>query len=198
MRQSAPQYRKPGNESFQPGYRNNQPQARGSSNNDTEQRIVTLYTNGHSVESITREVGRARHFVIHMLQSKGVFENRRTEPDFEELRIETVSVDDIKKESIIEERTPELIAVNEPGPEITTKVPHGTAKRARKSKSPAQLKSLPAEKPMPKPSAPENSSVAGRWSPLLVEALYKIVTRHDLDTGMTLEDVHKMVSRPKR
>ena len=38
-----------------------------------------LYTNGQSIESITREVGRARYLVVHVLQSKGVFGNRLTD-----------------------------------------------------------------------------------------------------------------------
>ncbi len=200
MRQSVPHYRKPRNESFQPGHRNNQPQARRSLNEDTEQLIVALYTGGQSIESITREVGRARHLVVHVLQSRGVFGNRRTGPDFEEPRIESVVVEDIKdikEKFVIEERNQESIAVNGLGSEIATKEPPGKVKRFRKSKSSGQFKSLPAEKPIPKPSTLENPSVAGRWSPLLVDALYKIVTRHDLDTGMTLEDVQKMVSRPK-
>jgi len=57
-------------------------------NGDTEQRIVTLYTRGHSIESITKEVGRARHVVVHVLQSKGVFGNRPTEQREESISTE--------------------------------------------------------------------------------------------------------------
>lgn len=197
MRQPVPRYRKPGSEHFQPGYHNNQPQAPRSSKEDTEQRIVTLYTSGQSIESITREVGRARHLVVHVLQSRGVFGNRRTEPDSEEPLAEPIAAESMTEEYVIKEREPELIAVDGPGPEIATKEPPKKTTRVRKSKSPEQLQSLPAEKPMREPAAPENSSTAGQWSPLLVDALYKLVARQDIDTGMTLEDVRKMVSRPK-
>ncbi len=199
MRQSVQHYRKPGNESFQPGHRNSQPQAPRSLKEDTEQRIVALYASGQSIESITKEVGRARYLVVHVLQSKGVFGNRRAEPDYEEPWTEPVAVEDnMTEEHVIKERDLDLIAVNGPGSEIATKVPPKKAKRVRKSKSPEQLKSSPAEKPMCKPATPENSSIADGWSPLLVDALYELVARHDIDIGMTLEDVQKMVSRPKR
>ncbi|MDR3557089.1 MAG: hypothetical protein P4L55_20225 [Syntrophobacteraceae bacterium] len=195
MRQSVQHYRKPGNEPFQPGRSNNQPQVRRPLNEDTEQRIVTLYTSGQSIESITKEVGRARYLVVHVLQSRGVFGNRPTELDCEEPWTEPVAVEDMTQESVVKERAPELIAVNGPESEIATKEPPKKAKRVRKSKSPEQLKSSPAEKPIPKPATPENSSTAGRWSPLLVDALYELVAGHDINTGMTLEDVKKMVSK---
>lgn len=207
MRQSVENYRKPRNDSFQPGYRNSQPQAQRPLKEDTEQRIVTLYTSGQSIESITKEVGRARYLVVHVLQSRGVFANRLTEPDYEAPRSESVVVegtvvvecmDDVKEELVAKELEPELIAVTGPDPEIAANEPPRRAKRIRKTKSPEQLKSLPTENPMHKAAAPENSPVAGRWSPLLVEALYKIVGQNELDTGMTLEDVERMLSRPKR
>ncbi|MCL5405611.1 MAG: hypothetical protein M1398_02620 [Deltaproteobacteria bacterium] len=163
---------------------------------DTEQRIVTLYTSGQSIESITKEVGRARYLVVHVLQSRGVFGNRR--PDYEEPRSEPVvvaNIDDVKEEHVIKEREPELIAANGSGSEIATKEPPKKAKRFRKSKSPEQLKSLLVEKKMLKPATSEDSAVAGRWSPLLVDALYELAARQDIDAGMTLEDVRKMVSR---
>ncbi len=197
MRQSVQNYRKPRNESFQPGRSNYQPQAPNSLKEDAEQRIVTLYTGGQSIESITREVGRARYLVVHVLQSRGVFGNRRTEPDCEEPRTEPVAVEAMQEEEEVIKES-ELIAVNGLGSEIATKEPPKKAKRVRKSKSPEQLKSLPAEKPMLKPATAEDSSIAGRWSPLLVDALYKLVEREDIDTGMTLEDVRIMVSKPKR
>lgn len=188
MKQSTQYYRRPGNVSFKPGYHKNQPQAPHSLKEDTEQRIVSLYTGGQSIESITREVGRARYLVVHVLQSRGVFGNRRAESD--NVEPEPVAVADKT-----EERVPEPIAVSGPKSENATKEPSPKAKRVRKPKSTEQLKSLPAEKPMLKPATPQNS---GGWSPLLVEALYNLVSRKDIDTGMTLEDVRKMVSRPKR
>lgn len=197
MRQSVQHYRKPRNESFQPGRNKTQPQAPNSLKEDTEQRIVALYTGGQSIESITREVGRARYLVVHVLQSRGVFGNRRTEPDYEEPSTEPVAVEAMKQEEDVI-KPPELIAVHGAESEISTDEPPKKARRVRKSKSPEQLKSLPVEKPMLKPANAEDSSIADGWSPLLVDALYKLVARQDIDTGMTLEDVRRMVSRPKR
>jgi len=57
---------------------------------------------------------------------------------------------------------------------------------------------LTFEKPIPKTASLERLSVKDRWSPLLVDAMCKVVTQHDLNTGMTLEDVQEMVSRSKR
>ena len=195
MRQSVQHYRRPGNDSLQPGRNNNQPQAPRSLEEVTEQRIVTLYTSGQSIESITKEVGRARYLVVHLLQSRGIFENRRTEPDYEEPRTEPVAVEDMTEEHAIEKREPELIAVNGPGAEIATKEPPKKAKQVGKSKSPEQSQTLPAEKPTLKPATAKDSSLTGRWSPLLVDALYEFVAQNEIDTGMTLEDVRKMVSR---
>ena len=73
---------------------------------DTEQRIVRLYTCGQSIESITKEVGRARHLVVHILQSKGVFANRRTETDRGESRTELPVVEELKEKLVNEERKP--------------------------------------------------------------------------------------------
>ncbi|MDR3568016.1 MAG: hypothetical protein P4L43_08320 [Syntrophobacteraceae bacterium] len=182
-------------------------------NEDTEQRIVALYTGGQSIESITREVGRARYLVVHVLQSKGVFGNRQIEPDCEEPLTEpvavedgqrvsnahsTMTVEDKTEECVIKAPAPELVAVNEPRLEIAAKEPPKKEKRVRKAKSPEPLPSLQAKESTLKPAAPENSSPPGRWSPLLVDALYELVARQDIDTGMTLEDVRKMVSEPKR
>jgi hypothetical protein len=195
MRQSVQHYRKPGNEPFQPGRSNNQPQVRRPLNEDTEQRIVTLYTSGQSIESITKEVGRARYLVVHVLQSRGVFGNRPTEPDCEEPGTGPVAVEDMTEELVVKEQAPESVAVSGPESEIAAKEPPRKVKRVRKLKPPEQLQSSPAEKPTPEPATPENSSTAGRWSPLLVDALYQLVAQQDIDTGITLEEVKKMVSK---
>lgn len=197
MRQIEPYYRKTLNEAFPPRQRTNQPKAWGSLNKDIEQRIVVLYTNGQSIESITREVGRARYLVVHVLQSRGVFGNPRTEPDREESRIESIVVEDVKEELVTEKRKPESITVKGRESQIAMEEPPGKVKRIRKSKSSEQLKSLTIEKPISKPPGLEESAGKDRWSPLLVDALCKVVTQHDLNTGMTLEDVQKMVSGSK-
>lgn len=198
MRQIEPYYRKTLNEAFPPRQRTNQPKAWGSLTKDIEQRIVVLYTNGQSIESITREVGRARYLVVHVLQSRGVFGNPRTEPDREESRIESIVVEDVKEELVTEKRKPESIAVKGRKSQLAVEEPPRKVKRIRKTKSSEQLMSLTFEKPIPKPAGLEKSSVKDRWSPLLVDVLCKVVTQHDLNTGMTLEDVQKMVSSSQR
>jgi hypothetical protein len=198
MKQIEPYYRKTRNETFPPRNRTNQPKAWGSLNEDTEQRIVMLYTNGQSIESITKEVGRARYLVVHVLQSRGVFGNCRTEPDREVSRIESIVVEDVKEELVIDKRKPESIALKARESQIAMEEPPGKVKRFRKSKSSEQLKSLTVEKQIPKPPGLEKSSVKDRWSPLLVDVLCKVVAQHDLNTGMTLEDVQRMVSGSKR
>ena len=198
MRQIEPYYRKTRNEAFPPTHRTNQPNAWDSLKEDIEQRIVMLYTNGQSIESITREVGRARYLIVHVLQARGVFGNCRTEPDHEESRIESIVVEDVKKEPVTEKRKPESIAVKGRKSQLAVEEPPRKVKRIRKTKSSEQLMSLTFEKPIPKPAGLEKSSVKDRWSPLLVDVLCKVVTQHDLNTGMTLEDVQKMVSSSQR
>ncbi len=185
-------YRKPGNESFQPRFHTNQPKAGGSMNGDTEQRIVTLYTCGQSIESITREVGRARHLIVHVLQSKGVFGSRRTELDREEARTESPVVEDLKEEPVNEERKPETLAVKGSEPEGFVEEPPRKAKPPRTSKSPGKLRSH--AKTRPKPSGAGKTPVTSRWSPSVLAALYNVVGQHDLNPDMSLEEVQKMVS----
>lgn len=190
-------YQKPRNESVQPRYRTNH-QAWGSMNEDTEQRIVMLYTCGQSIESITKQVGRARHLVVHVLQSKGVFGNHGTEPDREESRVESPVAEEQKEELVDEERKPEMLAIKGPEPESVVEEPPRKAKPLRKSKSPAKLRSMPAAKTRPKPSGAEKTPVTSRWSPLVLDALYKFVEQHDLNLDMSLADVQKMVFKSKR
>ena len=130
-------YQKPADESFQ--HRTNR-KARGSMTGETEQRIVTLYAGGHSIESITKEVGRARHVVVHMLQTKGVFGNRPTEQ-----REESMSTEHPKEEPESEAQ----IAAGKPAAakalrKLTTRKPKATKVQ------------LPEAKKTP---------VTGRWSP---------------------------------
>ena len=198
MKQLELYYQKPRNESFQPRYRTNQPKAWGSMNEDTEQRIMMLYTYGQSIESITKEVGRARHLVVHVLHSKGVFGKRRTESDREESRTESPVVEELKDELVNEERKPETLAVKGSEPESAVEEPPRKTKPLRKSKSPGKLRSMSAAKTRPKPSGAEKTPVTSRWSPVVVDALCKVVGQHDLNPDMSLEDVQKMVFKSKR
>jgi hypothetical protein len=190
--------RNPRNESFQPRYRTNQPKAWGSMNEGTEQRIAMLYTWGQSIESITKEVGRARHFVVHVLQSKGVLGNHRTGPDQEKSRTDSPVVEELKQELVNEERKPETLAVKGSEPESVVGEPLRKAKPLRKSKSPRKLRSMPVAKTRPKPSGAERIPVTSRWSPVVLNALYKVVGQHDLNPDMSPEDVQKMVFKLKR
>ena len=107
-------------------------------------------------------------------------------------------VEDVKEELVTEKRKPESIVLKGRESQIAMEEPPRKVKRIRKSKSSEQLKCLTIEKPIPKPPSPEKSAVKDRWSPLLVDVLCKVVTQHDLNTGMTLEDVQKMVSSSQR
>jgi hypothetical protein len=187
-------YQEPRNEAVQPRCRTNH-RARGSMNEDAEQRIVMLYTCGQSIESITKEVGRARHLVVHVLQSKGVFGNRRTEPDREESRTESPVVEELKEE-LVNEHKPETLAIKGPESESVVVEPPRKAKPLRKSKSPGKLKSN--TKTRPQPSGAEKKPAASRWSPLVLDALNKVVGQHDLNPDMSMEDLQKMASKWKR
>ena len=195
MKQLELSYRKPRNESFQPRYPTNH-KAWGSMTEDTEQRIVRLYTCGQSIESITKEVGRARHLVVHILQSKGVFANRRTETDRGESRTELPVVEELKEKLVNEERNPETPAVKGSKPESVVEEPPIKTKPLRKSKSAGKLRSNP--KTRPKSSGAEKTPVTGRWSPLVLDALLKVVGQNDFNSDMSLEDVQKMVLKSKR
>jgi len=144
-----------------------------------------LYTCGQSVESITKDVGRARHLVVHVLQSKGVFGNRQVQPDREESKTESLLVEEIKEELLNEEQKPESVVEEPPR----------KAKPLRKSESPGKLRSN--VKTRPKPSHAENTQVTSGWSPLVLDALYKVVGQHDLNPDMGLEDVQKMIFKSK-
>ena len=185
-------YRTPRNESVQPRNRTNH-KAHGSMNEDTEKRIVALYTCGQSIESITKEVGRARYLVVHVLQSRGVFGNRGTEPDRAESRTEPPAVEKLKAEPV-NERKPDMPAVKGPETEGVVEKPPRKARPLKKCESPKKVTSSAR----PKPSRPEKTPVNSRWSPPVLDALYKLVGQHDLNPDMSLEDVQKMASKSKR
>jgi hypothetical protein len=179
-------YREPRHESFPPRHRTTQPQPSGSLNEDTTQRILTLYTSGQSVESITREVGRARHLIVHLLQSRGVFGNCGLEPVREEPKVESPPVEELKEELFIEQRKLGPVADKGPEPKIKVEAAPRKTTRIRKSKSPAQLKSVIIENPKVKPHAAEKAPVTGRWSPQVVDALLKVVAQSEIDPEMSI------------
>ena len=166
MKQLELYYRKPRHESFQPRPRPNN-KASGSLNEGIEQRIVMLYTGGQSIDFVTKEVGRARHVVVHVLQFKGVFGNRRTEPDHEESRADSPVVEELKGELVDEERKPGTLVVGSE-PESVLEEPTRKSKPLKKSKLPGRLRSNAKTKP--KFSGAEKSPVTSRGFPLVLDA----------------------------
>ena len=172
MKQDEPYYRKPREESFQ----HCNDKAWGSMNGDTEQRILRLYNSGQSIDSITKEVGRARHVVVHVLQSKGVYGNGSTTTAQEESR-PGAPIEEPKEE-------PELKAESVDTP---------TSKSLGKPKSPKN----PGASAKPQPAVAPKTPVADRLSPPVLDALCQVAGQHDL-SDMSLEEVRKLALRPKR
>jgi len=166
MKQSEVHYRQNDNS---PGFRTNQP----SLNDKTEQRIVMLYTSGQSIELITREVRRARHRVVHILQASGVFGTCQTER--EKCGIE----------SPIVEKQEEEFPVTGSGPEIPTERP--SKRLIRRAKSPRKA----TEEPVPTPPAVEKPHTP--LSPAALDALCKVAMQSNLHPGKSLAEVRKTV-----
>ncbi len=173
-------YEKPRSEHFQPGYRTNQPSPSRSLNEASEERIVTLYTSGHSIESITREVGRARHLVVHTLQSKGIFGSRRPALHAEELDSER------KSDPVPDKRANQAVERAAAPPKKTT--------RARKPKSPNQLDAVIDEKATAKTPSTERTSSTQRWSPQVVNAMIRVASESGLSLGLSVEEVKRLAS----
>ena len=108
MKEQELYYRKPRNESFSPQHRTKPPTAWGTLNGDLQDRVVMLYTSGQSIEAISREISKARHFVVHVLQSRGIFGKHGLGPDPEEPRTESDVVKQAKKQLVDEEQKNEL------------------------------------------------------------------------------------------
>ncbi len=194
MRQSEIHYRKAHHAPFSSGHRGNQPQPRGSAAGEVEQKIVTLYKNGQSIEAITREVGRARHLVVHILHSTGVFGTVQTTPS----RDAEGSIAIPEHESVPEAPQSDPSDAVIPRPEVKLHKATSTVKRIRRSK-PLESSTVPA--PAAAASAPPASPTArttGKWSPLVVDALYKVVTQLETDSGMSVEELQRMVVKPRR
>jgi hypothetical protein len=137
-------------------------------NDKTEKRIILLYTSGQSVESIAKEVGRARHRVVHLLQTKGLFGNGQTvleEPQQEPLAVEE----------------PKELPAYESEPEI-----------ARPAKTPRRVRS--SQKASDKPESLATVEKPHRWSPPVLDALCKVAVESNLYPGKSLEEVRQMVS----
>lgn len=178
MKQVELYYQKPREEPFQARSLTNR-KLSGSIGEDTPQRVVRLHTSGQSIESITKEVGRARHYVVHVLQSKGLYGNRPTESDDSKISARAVE----------EEPASEILKTE--GVEKPT-----TANSRRKQK----LSTKPKDRAKTQPKVPKTrkTPVTGRWSPPVLSALCKVVGQHDLATDMSLEEVQKLALRSKR
>lgn len=129
MKRSEFPYQGPRNESCSSRYpattRTEHSKPRGSLNDDMEKRIVMLYTNGESVESITKEVGRARHRIVHILQARGLLANSQPGLRCKEPEDKLFASEELKEEPTIEDRTSEQFAVERPGAEIAGEEPPG-------------------------------------------------------------------------
>ncbi len=194
MRQSEIHYRKAHHAPFSSGHRGNQPQPRGSAAGDVEQKIVTLYKNGQSIEAITRELGRARHLVVHVLHSTGVFGTVPTTPSHESGG--SIAIPEHESFPEINQSDPSDAVI--PRPEVKLNKAGSTAKRIRRSK-PLERSMDPA--PAVTASAPPASPAArttGKWSPLVVDALFKVVTQLETDSGISVDELQRMVGKPRR
>jgi hypothetical protein len=190
-------YRKPLDQSFQPRYLNNHKPS-GSTDENTAQRILTLYYSGQSIESITKQLGRARHFVVHVLQSKGVFGQQRSGYDSKgstskpsvtkELMEEVLSEKGKQKRPIVKRHRTESV-VDEPSEKAKLPI---TSTPGRKSKS------ILAAKTKLKPSSVEEMPTTGQWSPPMLDALHQILGQQDIKSDMSLEEVQKMVLKSRR
>lgn len=198
MRRTELHYRKTREPSFSSGNRTNPPQPKGSAGGDIEQRIVALYRNGQSIESITREVGRARHLVVHVLHSTGVFGT--VQPEMPPEMAETA--DTFAQENGPAIRQSELADKTAEDADAAPAKTVPRVKRIRRSKPKEAAPVLAAAKtpavPMAPPPAAVSVRAASNWSPLIVDALFKVVTQSETDSGMSVEEVRRMVSKPKR
>jgi hypothetical protein len=196
MKRSEFHYQRPRSESCSSRYpsttRTEHSKPRGSLNDEMEKRIVMLYTSGESVESITKVVGRARHRIVHILQARGLLTNSQPAIPCKESEDKMSTVQEPEEEPTIEERKPEELAVERPGASITGEEPPG--KPVHLGESPPKMKSMVIEKPAPTSHAGEKPQHQVRWSPPVVDALCKVIMQHNLCPGMSLEEVHKMVS----
>ena len=194
MKESKLHYRKPHDDSYSPRHRTNQPMPRSSLNDQIEERIVMLYTSGQSVEAIIREVGRARHLVVHILQARGVFGIKQKEAIREEPKSESLTVEELTEVPAIEDLESKPLAVEGSGPEIAVEETCEKPKLPSEPELPRQLKPIAVEEPRPAPPAVEEPRYTGRWLPPVVDALCKVIMQLNLYPGMRHEAVHKMVS----
>ncbi|MHC1744930.1 MAG: hypothetical protein AB9873_18150 [Syntrophobacteraceae bacterium] len=161
---------------------------------DIEQRIVALYRTGCSIEAITREVGRARHLVVHILHTTGVFGTVQTEPCGDE----PASADFPVQESSSEAPQPDPVDMTAGEIIAAPKKSVTTIRRVKRAKPAEDSPTPAAAAPSPTPPAVEAARAAGKWSPQVVEALFKVVTQSETDPGMSVEDLRKMVTKPRR
>lgn len=197
MKRNELHYRKVHRDSFAPPNQSHQPHPRGSANADIEARIVALYTDGMSIESITREVGRARHLVVHVLHSRGVFRTGPSLPDWMEPVPESVaSPSSDGGEPLDEESTGS--AVEAQATVVSRDAGSATAARPRRFK--ASKTRGPRADANADPGRPIGAQkpAAESWSPQVVDALFEVVTQVGSDAGLSMDDVHRLVSRRRR
>jgi hypothetical protein len=168
----------------------------GSLNEDMEKRIVILYTNGESVESITKVVGRARHRIVHILQARGLLTNSQPGRRCKEPEDKLPDSEESKEQPTNKEQKAEQPALNRPEAETVGTVP--ARKSVRPGESHRKSKTIAIDKPATTPHAGEKPQHTDRWSLPVVDALCKVIMQHNLYPGMSSEEVHKMVSNWNR
>ncbi len=192
MKRSELHYRYVSNDSFSPSNRTQPPRPRGSANPNIEERILSLYAEGMSVESITREVGRARHLVVHVLQSRGVFRTTPSEPvpGEPEAKGEPLTSPDAVTPIEEDPMASAAVAPKDAAPPAVTRPRRFRASEGRPTKP--QTQADPKHRDVPR--KPEGDA----WSPQVVEALFEVVTKGEIDSGMSMDEVRRLVTRRRR
>lgn len=191
-------YRERQHHAFPPRHHAGPPHARGSLHEDTEQRILTLYESGWSIELIARELRRGRHLIVHILQSKGVFGKRRSGPAPEDSRGAAGAAEVRQEDPVVHEASPESTALEGAEPAAEVQGESQDRKTVRRARLTGKPNSAGVDDEAPKPSKPRKSKKSGPWSPQVVEALLKVVAERELDSGMSFQEVRKLVSGARR
>ena len=194
MKRSELHFRKPANEQGSPRHGTNHSKPWNSINDATEERIMMLYASGHSIDSITREVGRARYRVVHVLQVRGVFSNSQMEPDINSEEPESKSLTvQAPEETLADEGQQKPLAVKGPAPEIAIEEASGQPGPPEFELF-RKLESMATNEPGATIPLGERLQDTSRWSPVVVDAMCKVIMQLNLYPGMSLEEVQKMVS----
>lgn len=193
-------YREPRDASFQPRHVSNKHKGWGTLTEATKEQIVTLYTRGMTIDSIAREIRRARHLVVHILQSKGLLGNRRTGLGHEEAEIPSNASGEPKERGAAEERRLQLEPDVDKAVEVqlAMKIPARKMTRLQRPKAAEKSKITAIKEPRADQSATQMVPDLCRWSPQVVDALFKVVGQKLLDTEVSLDQVTRMVTASKR